>query len=368
MHPELAFGAFLASALVLVPLPWHWRSRNTTTFSMILWLFVSNLTYAINSIIWAGRTDNVVPVWCDIVTKIDIGATAALPACCLSLALQLWRVSSISHTSRKTILMVDLGLCWAFPVIVMALHYIVQGHRFDIIEDIGCRPTTYVSIPAILLLYGPIAIVVALTFIFSALALRAFYIRRRAFTAFLQDRNSPLTPRRYIRVMVITFILATWEATVIGIVYAITFSVPLRPYTSWADVHSGFSLVAQFPSVLMPPNVLMWTYISWWTIPISGFSFFLSFSFGNDAAKEYGPLLRWLKCRPPCSKVQASETPSASLPSASSFPSRKDDFNIGRNLPCTPSRSDSDSWDSVNSTSQYICSSSRFSAPDATLV
>jgi pheromone a factor receptor len=66
MHPELAFGAFIASALVLVPFPWHWRAGNTTTLSMLTWLFISNITYAINAVIWSDRVDEVVPVWCDI--------------------------------------------------------------------------------------------------------------------------------------------------------------------------------------------------------------------------------------------------------------------------------------------------------------
>lgn len=35
------------------------------------------------------------------------------------------------------------------------LDYIVQGHRFDIIEEYGCRPTTYVSVPAIFLIWVP---------------------------------------------------------------------------------------------------------------------------------------------------------------------------------------------------------------------
>ncbi|KAJ7874109.1 GPCR fungal pheromone mating factor, partial [Mycena leptocephala] len=122
MHPELAFGAFIASALVLVPFPWHWRAGNTTTLSMLTWLFISNITYAINAVIWSGRVDEVVPVWCDIVTKLEIGATVALPACCLSLALQLWRVASASHTTnKKNVLIVDLILCWGFPAITMAL-------------------------------------------------------------------------------------------------------------------------------------------------------------------------------------------------------------------------------------------------------
>ena len=33
------------------------------------------------------------------------------------------------------------------------LDYIVQGHRFDILEDVGCWPTIYLSIPAIPLVY-----------------------------------------------------------------------------------------------------------------------------------------------------------------------------------------------------------------------
>ncbi|KAJ7930532.1 Rcb2.42 [Mycena leptocephala] len=288
MHPELAFGAFLASVLVLVPLPWHYRARNTTTLSMLTWLFVSNIAYGINAIIWSGRLDEVVPVWCDIVTKFEVGATAALPACCLSLALQLWRVSSASNTAnKKKVLIVDLVLCWGYPAVTMALR-----HRFDIVEDFGCRPTIYVSVPAILLFYTPIAVVVILTLIFSGLAFRAFYLRRRTFTDFLHNKKSSFTARRYVRLMVITTVLAIWEAIVIGLVFGITFRGGIRPYTSWADVHFDFSRVDQYPTAFIPQDVLPWQYIAWWTIPFSGLSFFCSFSFGEDAVAEYGPWAR----------------------------------------------------------------------------
>ncbi|KAJ7251676.1 GPCR fungal pheromone mating factor [Mycena rebaudengoi] len=269
MHPELPIGAFIAVALVLVPLPWHWRARNTTGLSMMAWLFVSNLTYAINSIIWAGRVDEVVPVWCDIVGKFDIGATVALPGCYLSLALQLWRVLSASHTTNKrSVLLLGLFLCWGFPVITMALHYIYQGHRFDIIEDFGCRATFYLSVPAIVLFYVPIAAIVVLTFIFTALAFRAFYIHRRAFTAILQSTNSALTTARYVRLMVNIIVLTVWETFVIGIVFGFNFRNGIKPYTSWADVHWGFSRANQVPMALIPKRLRVWFYIVWWTIPL----------------------------------------------------------------------------------------------------
>ncbi|KAJ7455554.1 Rcb2.42 [Mycena latifolia] len=295
MHPELVFGAFLASAGVLVPLPWHWRARNATTLSMMAWLFASNVTYAVNSIIWSGSIDEVVPVWCDIVTKLEVGATAALPACCLSLALQLRRVASTPHTTHKRyVLILDLMLCWGFPAIIMALHYIYQGHRFDIIEDFGCRPTSYISIPAIFLFYAPIGAVALLTLIVSGLALIGFYTRRRTFASFLQTTKSAWTTRRYMRLMYTTTMLGVWDAAVLSIIFMITFRGGLRPYTSWADVHYDFSRVDAIPTAEIPPDVLVWTYISWWTIPISGYSFFFSFAFGEDAAKEYGPWFRWM--------------------------------------------------------------------------
>ncbi|KAJ6498407.1 pheromone A receptor-domain-containing protein [Mycena vitilis] len=174
----------------------------------------------------------------------------------------------------------------------MALHYVVQGHRFDIFENVGCVSTTYVSIPAIFLFYGPVAVVVLLTLVFSALAFRAFYLRRRTFTTFLEKKKSSFTARRYLRLMVITFVLAFWEALVMGLVFGNTLSGTLEPYTSWADVHSDFSRVDELTADQLPPAFVVGLYIEWWTIPISGFIFFCSFSFGEDAAEQYGPLLR----------------------------------------------------------------------------
>lgn len=65
-HPELPIFAFLTAALVLVPIPWHWRARNVATLAIIFWLFVVDVIYGVNTIIWAGNVRNPVPVWCDI--------------------------------------------------------------------------------------------------------------------------------------------------------------------------------------------------------------------------------------------------------------------------------------------------------------
>ena len=66
MHAELPYVAFLAALLVLIPLPWHWRARNIATLSMIAWLFVINVIYGVDAIIWYHNVAKVALVWCDI--------------------------------------------------------------------------------------------------------------------------------------------------------------------------------------------------------------------------------------------------------------------------------------------------------------
>lgn len=37
----------------------------------------------------------------------------------------------------------------------LTVDYCVQGHRFDIYEDLGCYPNTYASVAALILIYLP---------------------------------------------------------------------------------------------------------------------------------------------------------------------------------------------------------------------
>ncbi|KAF8164566.1 hypothetical protein K438DRAFT_1984501 [Mycena galopus ATCC 62051] len=102
---ELVISAFLAALIVLVPLPWHWCARNC-------------------------KCDNTIEatalVRVDFTTELEIGATMAL--------------TTVEQRTRRRIF--NLALC-------LGLYYIVQGHRFDLIQYFGARPTTYTSLPTI---------------------------------------------------------------------------------------------------------------------------------------------------------------------------------------------------------------------------
>ena len=95
--------------------------------------------------------------------------------------------------------------------------------------------------------------------------------------------------------MAMAIVQMFWGALLIGINMWFTCRSGLRPWTGWADVHSNFSRVALFPTLLIPLSVLRWTYFLWWTIPISSVIFFAFFAFGQDAVKEYVACFRWVR-------------------------------------------------------------------------
>jgi pheromone a factor receptor len=69
----------------------------------------------------------------------------------------------------------------------------------------------------------------------------------------------------------------------------------LRPWISWDNVHSDWLEVAYFPILIISPTELAWTFALWFMIPIASALFFLFFAFGQDAMKEYGMTLMWIR-------------------------------------------------------------------------
>ncbi|KAI0350979.1 fungal pheromone STE3G-protein-coupled receptor [Trametes cingulata] len=327
MHTELPYVAFIAAALVLVPLPWHWRARNIATLSMIGWLFVINIIYGVDAIIWHNNVNITAVTWCDITTRIIIGAGMALPAACMCISIHLAQVASVSRVQssradKRRRQLIELVLCFGVPLLWMGLHYTVQGHRFDIIEDYGCRPNTYISIPAIFLIWVPPLIFSAVTFVYSGIALMHFLRHRITFARHLENSSSGLTTSRYLRLMAMAFaeIIVTAVSSSITLWFT---SLSLRPWTNWSDVHWNFSRIDVYVNAFTPPIVYNYYYVIWYIIPASSFIFFAFFAFGQDAVKEYSACFMWIRdhafrCGPrKSSSRKESVGPFMSLPSSS---------------------------------------------------
>jgi len=143
-YPALPAGAFIAAFLILIPAFQHPPTRQSEIprFSLIVWLFITNVIYGVNSLAWSDNVQNKAPVWCDIckrltlkvmgpiyltpatpAAKLNIGASMAFPACnlCISRNLAMIGGTRLDDRDRRRIAMFDFAFCWGVPVIFMAL-------------------------------------------------------------------------------------------------------------------------------------------------------------------------------------------------------------------------------------------------------
>lgn len=204
LSPAYAVFNFLGIFFILLPAGWHWSARNTATLLFIFWCLVSVVPAAINSVVWYDRVDIKAPIYCDvrfpslpfqpsfspspprptifpltllilrgadvclqIVTKLRIGGDVGVPAALLCITRQLEAIAAarqayFSAKDRQQRRLVGLAIGLGIPILIMVLHTVVQGHRYDIIERVGCIPSVYWSLPAVfLVIIWPVVLLLA---------------------------------------------------------------------------------------------------------------------------------------------------------------------------------------------------------------
>nr|AGC14678.1 pheromone receptor [Lentinula edodes]AGC14703.1 pheromone receptor [Lentinula edodes] len=307
--PLFPILSFLGFALSVIPLPWHFQAWNSGTCAFMLWVGCFCLILFIDSLIWADNAINSIPVWCDISSQIIAGAGVGIPASTLCISRRLYRLTSTrtvsitrddvcgcSYRGRTAY----LGASFAYVVASQSLFscaqqthpsdMIVQGHRFDIIEEYGCSPTTYNTLPAYFLYYMWPVLIGLVSFVYSSgLTLRTFYIRRLQFTQIV-SANSTISPSRYLRLMLLALIDIMCTIPVgIYIIFIGLDGVPLAPWISWNDTHFDFNRVVLIPSAVWRSNTSNYTavQINRWLPIVCAFIFFALFGFAEEAMKNY---------------------------------------------------------------------------------
>ncbi|ODO03101.1 hypothetical protein I350_05946 [Cryptococcus amylolentus CBS 6273] len=289
----------LGIILILLPLPLHWRARNAGTLILISWLFIANLIFFVDGILWWDNYD--LPssrVWCDIVGKLFIGFPVGISATSLCITRRLVMIASstsvtITQRQKRIALAIDLFLGIGAPLLVMALHYIVQSHRFDIVEGYGCQPVTWAGIPALFAVtwWSPLLTLIAAGY--GVIALRFFLRRRLQFQTVLRS-SSGLDSRHYLRLMALASvdIIIGLPTTLFTLVVNIQ---QRRPYPSWDWVHLDWSRVELYPASIILTSATETTAVTIprWHAPLLSFVFFLFFGVSPDAMGEYARWVRW---------------------------------------------------------------------------
>ncbi|KAJ3502538.1 hypothetical protein NLJ89_g8842 [Agrocybe chaxingu] len=265
MAVELSIVSFACAAILAVFLPVRRIRSSVPNLAILLWLGGYNVVHGINAVVWNGNAHTHVPVWCDIVTKLMLGANIALPGAFLCISRQLELVSSSRTISldkkvirNRTIL--DLTICYAIPILYMSLHVVAQDHRFDLVKNFGCSASIHPSTLSFLIVSIPPLLICILSLVLSGISIH--HAHRNSSSRFVihLESRSTMTPSIFVRRLAITMIMSGALA-LIGVFSF--FSVPVfQPWVSWASVHASMGKI----DVVKSSSDIKVVEMAWWSI------------------------------------------------------------------------------------------------------
>ncbi|KAI0297987.1 STE3-like pheromone receptor, partial [Russula brevipes] len=286
--------SFIGFLLCAIPLHWHLEVWNIGTLLYMAWAGLGCLNAFINSVVWNNTVENKAPVWCDISSRFIVGAAVGLPAATLVISHRLYKIASRTITfstraEKRRATCIDLAIGLGIPILQMALQIVVEGHRFDIVEEFGCYPHTYNTVVAFPLQYIWPVVLHAVTLVYSCLNIRIFWKSARQHRELLgSNRNA--NHNRYIRLIALcsTQLCCTLPVS-LYLIYFSAHYIPVHPWISWEDTHFNYSQVAQFPSVIWRavPAQEAALELNRWLLVSSAFIFFGFFGFAEEALKNY---------------------------------------------------------------------------------
>ncbi|KLO06020.1 fungal pheromone STE3G-protein-coupled receptor [Schizopora paradoxa] len=306
-YPITPIACFLGVVLALLPLLSHIRKFSLGVWGFALWTAIANFIMFVNTIIWHDNVGNTAPVWCDITTKLQMGAGVGMTASSFVISLRLYKVTNRrtsveTRVQRRKAISHDILLMIGLPFVLMGLTEFVQPVRFEIMEEIGCSQIFY-SYLGYAIGYAPVVILNLLCLTLAPLTSRAFFRHRKEMNEFLSSGEGSITRSKYIRFMVMAYMdsVLNLPAT-IGLVVmniALGKESPLNyPYISWKNVHEGaggnmpglsLSSVIQMPASEWSNNAMDLASVKWneWFHVVIAIVFFAIFGTTPEMRRYY---------------------------------------------------------------------------------
>ena len=257
--PDYAFTVFSCIGfLVCIPLfyfNWKVPGRPWATLILIGWVFILNLLFFIDSIVWSNDDPSTWwdgKVYCDIDSRIKssfpIGVPGATIGICRFLAAATDPDPSqrdLKHTQTRRN-MVDLFLGVILPLFQMVLKFIVDPKRYYIIGIIGCVGWTDDSWPSVLLYYlwSPTLCVIASGYAGIAIDfytnvvifLRNWYIRHKRHNQDWSVGVRGISRVDFFRLVFTVLSVILFYLPLSLYVFKMDVDVKFHPY-SWSNVH-----------------------------------------------------------------------------------------------------------------------------------
>ncbi|KAH9976783.1 pheromone A receptor-domain-containing protein [Lactifluus volemus] len=343
--------SFIGIVLSVIPLYWHLQAWNTGTCMYMIWTALGCLIYFINSILWRGNVLDKAPIYCDIVTRLQVGIGIGIPACTLCMYRRLYKVlvrqaGAVTRDEKRRIVIVDLLITAGLPILAMGLQYIVTPYSYGIFEDLGCQMLSSFTVPAILLFNAWPLVIGCVSFVYCSMILYHFIKRKRKLAEVLAPHQG-LQRNRYIRLM----LLCCSEMIIV-----VPYSSFLLSYTlksglykfSWSLLRHNYTHVPQYSTTEWQSNPVEHVIleVDAWSLVYCSFAFFAFFGFAEEARDHYRRVYSSITRRTRFSK--SSGSPHATMSSrktadvrASAVKSRKrhDSILSFSDLPSIPSDS-----------------------------
>ncbi|KAH9964938.1 pheromone A receptor-domain-containing protein [Russula dissimulans] len=287
--------SFVGFVMCVIPFYWHLEAWNTGTCLYMAWTGLGCLIQCINSIVWNKNIIDRAPVYCDIVTRIQVALNVAIPACSLCINRRLYKIASVNavivtRKEKHRAIMTDLLIGIGIPILQIIAQYVVSGHRYNIYEDFGPEFAIVNMPPTFFLFFAwPVAIgCVSLIYCVRTI------VQFKQIISFNRGRNLGL----YLRLMALSSIEILGTIP-LGTYFIVKNAQSVTPWKSWANTHSDYSRVVQFPALVWKDEPLRAFGLEAfrWTLVACAFLFFIFFGFAVEAREHYRVVYAWLACR-----------------------------------------------------------------------
>ncbi|KJE05297.1 pheromone a factor receptor [Cryptococcus gattii NT-10] len=209
-HPEYLIPSVIALVLPFYVLPWHLRTGNIATLSMVFWMSLLNIVHIVNCIVWVDNSTPRANWWGDISALIIVSYNYALPTAHLVLAKQLESFTSLrSHSplydfsARKRHRIFDISVTMGAPVVGYLIHLSNMDRRFYIIERLGPQAATYWNAWGVIWMAMVPILIALIVAVYTVMALVNICLRRQQMLSLIASDASVIRDQFY-RLMFLT--------------------------------------------------------------------------------------------------------------------------------------------------------------------
>ncbi|KAJ7160415.1 pheromone A receptor-domain-containing protein [Mycena filopes] len=277
------------------------QSWNLAVTLLCVGLFLDNLTLGINAVVWRNNADIKVPVYCDLVSRLQFlmrflpSITSLLITRKLFIISKMRDVEPPSDKKKLVDLCVEWGWGLVYPILMTAVVYtLCQDARFIVDEGFGCAFSTSNSwFSVVIILIVPAIPPLISIFFYCPMIMRTVYMHRKNTKDSFLSTSSTIARTPYLRILALGCLdlLIIFPIAVVNLLaFFCTLTAPgtFPGYIGWHANHADFAAVGiPYGSLTDTPWDTFNTYFDNIQAPLLAIAIFGLFGLSASARAEY---------------------------------------------------------------------------------